>query len=143
MWDSCNAGKESEVLDKSLMSAEVERTRYKNEARPVVVAVNASFSRPLPILLLPAAEPVPFGLAGRAHSPTRLNFEVLFRRLFCLKHGLIYLIYLTEENLRISSQSGVAAATMRPHLEVFPLFDPSTLPPTPPYSRTLSIPFET
>ena len=47
-WGPCDAGKESEVLDKSLMSAEVERTRYKNEARPAaVVAVNASFSRPL------------------------------------------------------------------------------------------------
>ena len=49
-WGSCDAGKESEVLDKSLMSAEVERTRYKNEARrrswQAVVAVNASFSRP-------------------------------------------------------------------------------------------------
>ena len=80
-WGSCDAGKESEVLDKSLMSAEVERTRYKNEARrrarPAVVAVNASFSRPPPLLLLPPAEPVSVGVAGlvrlRAGS-TRLHF---------------------------------------------------------------------
>ena len=84
----CEAGKESEVLDKGLMSAEVERTRYKNEARrarPAVVAVNASFSRPQ---LLPGTEPVPFGVVGRERerirSSTPLNFELWFRRtIFC------------------------------------------------------------
>ena len=77
----CDAGKEREVLDKGLMSAEVERTRYKNEARrarPAVVAVNASFSRPLPLLLLPPAEHVPVGVRVRT---TRLHLVLSYRRL--------------------------------------------------------------